>query len=182
MQQLLRTVLFLHGHGIVHGCIQLGHLRITGAHKLYLLAHVLPLTLFALSSPYALDARQLAAPEVQRHECITSGSDVWSMGVVLLQLLTNSETKFCTEDLVDMDLLSPWLSACGPATKSFLVQCFKKDAGVRPTLIELMAHTFLTGSHTDYDMSLGNEADAHEKEDTTESEKEEEEEEEEDDL
>ncbi|CAD2216556.1 Protein kinase domain/Protein tyrosine kinase, putative [Angomonas deanei] len=143
VQQLARHLALLHSSGIVHGYMQLSLLR-QHSSNLLLLGHCLPLSLFVLNSPFAASVRETVAPEVGSLQPFEESADVWSVGVVLLQLLTKPDTMFCTDDLVDMELLSPWLAPLSASAKTFIMKCFKKDPAQRPTMVELLQHPFLS--------------------------------------
>lgn len=138
--ELLQAVAHIHERGIAHGCLSLENIV---AHNtsgsIVILRHVLPITTFV---PTIKSTRlNLAAPEIKSSNPFSYPADIWSIGVILQQLLV-PDKDLCTEDLEDFDLLSPHAAGLSGLAVGFLMQCLKSDPNDRPTLAELLAHPF----------------------------------------
>lgn len=146
VQELLLAILDIHNRGMAHGHIHLGNIRrhrSTG--RVVILEHILPVTLFVPSTPHASSIFSCAAPEVKKREPFGCAADVWSVGVVLHELIV-PDKAFLTEDIVGTDLLSPFLVGLDELTQSFLMLCLKPEPSERPTLAELVLHPFVANT------------------------------------
>lgn len=143
VRELLLAIYDLHHRGIAHGHIHLDDLRRhhpTG--RVVILGHIFPITAFIPNTFYARHKLLCAAPEIVKREPFGYSSDIWSVGVVLHQLLI-PERIFVTEDIISTDLLSPFLIGLDELTQSFLILCLKAEPSERPTLAELLLHPFV---------------------------------------
>lgn len=134
----------LHSRHIVHGCLQLSSLlqhRASG--RVVLVDHPFPVRLFVPNGSLGVAARVLAAPEIRASEPYDAAADVWSIGALLVQLSSPNGQSLDTEDLVDTDLLSPFLTSLSVTAKGVALQCLKRDPARRPQLVELLEHPFL---------------------------------------
>lgn len=110
----------------------------------FLERHIFPPTFFTKNSPLAAELTKLCAPEIIAGQQYGPASDVWSIGVMLVFLLTtnNRGGELETEDLVDTNVMSPVINHLTPSAVSLICQCLKSDASVRPTLMDLLMHPF----------------------------------------
>lgn len=146
VQELLLAILDIHNRGMAHGHINLGNIRRhRSSGRVVILEHIFPVTLFVPSTSYASNIFSCAAPEVKKREPFGYAADVWSVGVILHELIV-PDKAFLTEDVVGTDLLSPFLVGLDELTQSFLMLCLKLEPSERPTLAELVLHPFLTNT------------------------------------
>ncbi|KAG5492881.1 hypothetical protein JKF63_01461 [Porcisia hertigi] len=134
----------LHAQGVVHGHL---HAGVVWRHREDALRFVvteceLPMSALVPHGVVGNAARQCAAPEILRGQPYGGASDVWGLGVLLLQLLLGSSKSICTDDLADSDLLSPLFSTLGPSATSFVLPCLKSDPQTRPLLLQVLRHPF----------------------------------------
>ncbi|KAG5466514.1 hypothetical protein LSCM4_01665 [Leishmania orientalis] len=138
----------LHSEGVVHGHLHAGvvwrHTR--DALRLVVTECELPMSALVPHGRAGSEARQCAAPEVLRGDPYAAAADVWGLGVLVLQLLMGSSKPVCTADLVDSDLLSPFISALSPCAASFVLPCLKSSPQARPLLLEVLQHPFLASA------------------------------------
>jgi serine/threonine protein kinase len=92
------------------------------------------------------------APEVIQQTGFGQKADIWSVGCTVLHMLTGSppwkSLKFETASALLLHVVQcgtppPMPATLSTAVRSFLLQCFERDATRRPTAVELMAHPFL---------------------------------------
>lgn len=146
-----QTLARLHACGVVHGHVHLGALlhHDTDTQQVVLLEAELPMSAIVPSGALGQEARRCAAPEILRGDPYAAAADVWGLGVLLLQLLSRAvqgaaaSSPTTTSDIVDSDLLSPFLSALSPRAASFVLPCLKSDPLARPLLWDLLQHPFL---------------------------------------
>lgn len=148
VHELLLAVFDIHNRGIAHGHIHLDNVRKnrhTG--RVVILEHVFPVTAIIPNTSYGVNLFLCAAPEIIMREPFGYPVDVWSIGVILHQLLIPDKT-FITEDVVGTDLLSPFVMGLDQLTQSFLMLCLKAEPSERPTLAELFSHPFVASTLT----------------------------------
>lgn len=168
IRELLRAVRHIHERGIAHGHINLDTVRqhsTTG--RIVILEHIIPIGATVPNTVFSKSLLTVAAPEIKRYEPFSYPADIWSIGVILQQLLY-ADKDFSTADIEDTDLLSPYVSGLNGVTTGFLMICLKSDASDRPSLAELIAHPYASDAKigtgildamTDDDLSNTNSSD-----------------------
>lgn len=140
----LQCLVELHGQRLVHGHLGthsfLRESRAGG--PVVMIDHALPIPLLVSHSVLGRTAYRLAPPEILRREPFGYAADTWGIGALLLQLLLPAGTVLETADIVDTDLLSPFLLSLSPSVRSLLIQCLKNDTSCRPLLSDLLVHPF----------------------------------------
>ncbi|KPA86568.1 putative protein kinase [Leptomonas pyrrhocoris] len=139
------TLSRLHARGVVHGHVHVDVVRrhVADPRRVVLLEAELPMSALVPQGVVGAEARRCAAPEILRGAPYGGAADVWGLGVLLLQLLSEQAKTCSTADLVDSDLLSPFLSTLSPQALSFVLPCLKGDSSARPLLWNVMQHPFL---------------------------------------
>ncbi|KAH9601909.1 Protein kinase domain [Trypanosoma melophagium] len=141
---ILRALYALHSRHIVHGHLRLETLRMhPNSGNILLTQHVLPIDLFVPSSDVGREAWHCCAPEIKRNSTFDYSADIWALGAVFMQLVAPAGKVYRTEDLLEVDVLSPDVMALSPSAVSFAVQCLNEEAEARPTVAELLMHPFL---------------------------------------
>lgn len=144
IRELLRAVRHIHERGIVHGHINLETVRQhrnTG--RIVILEHIIPIAATVPNTTYSKSLLTVAAPEIRRYEPFSYAADIWSIGVILQQLLY-ADKEFTSDDVEDTDLLSPYVCGLNGVTTGFLMMCLKSDPADRSSLADLIAHPFAT--------------------------------------
>ncbi|GIL49282.1 hypothetical protein Vafri_5411 [Volvox africanus] len=152
--QVLQGLQYLHEQGVVHRDIK-------GANILTTKDGLVKLADFGVAAKLGeLDERKddLAAsvvgtpywmaPEVIEMTQVTSSSDIWSVGCLIIELLTGYPPYF---DLVPMSAMfrivqdpqPPLPENISPLLRDFLSRCFLKDAKLRPDAGTLLQHEWL---------------------------------------
>uniref|UniRef100_A0A251UI81 non-specific serine/threonine protein kinase n=1 Tax=Helianthus annuus TaxID=4232 RepID=A0A251UI81_HELAN len=91
------------------------------------------------------------APEVIEMSGVCTASDIWSVGCIVIELLTGAPPYY---DLQPMPALfkivqdeNPTIpDSLSPDITDFLLQCFKKDAKLRPDAKTLLSHPWIQNS------------------------------------
>lgn len=152
VRRVLVALYALHSRHLVHGHLRLEALR---RHRtsgdIVLTQHVLPIDLFVPSSDVGRDVWRCTAPEIRRNSTFSYSADIWALGAVFMQLLAPKNKSYETEDLLEVDVISPQVMLLSPSAVSFAVQCLQEDAGSRPTIAELLVHPFLTDKDDVFD-------------------------------
>ncbi|RNF19237.1 putative protein kinase [Trypanosoma conorhini] len=149
---IVRALYALHSRQLVHGHLRLEALfRHQPSGTILLAQHVLPIDLFVPSSDVGQGVWRCCAPEIRRSSVFNYSADIWALGAVFLQLLAPAGKKFETEDLLEVDVLSPDVTSLRPSAVSFVVQCLQEEAGGRPTIAELLLHPYLTDKDDEFD-------------------------------
>lgn len=149
IRQLAQIIFTLHRKRIVHGLLRAEVLRETADGKLYLLETGIPPTFFTRTSASYKKIMRLAAPELRAGGSYGFASDVWGLGAVFLELVSQKGATMDSDDFVDTGIVSPVFGNCSPLAVSFLVQTLKKEPGERPTLEDLAQHPIISGAGSD---------------------------------
>jgi serine/threonine protein kinase len=91
------------------------------------------------------------APEVVELKNVTVASDIWSVGCVVIELLTGRPPYFDLQPLSAMynivqDPHPPLPGGISDRLEDFLLQCFSKDPMQRPSAEELTKHSWIVSS------------------------------------
>lgn len=142
IRELLHALLHIHNRGVPHSHLSLDALRqhsTTG--RIVILEHILPINAIIPNTAYSRRVLQVSPPEILRYEPYSYAADIWSVGVIVHELLF-PDKEFTTVELEDTDLLSPYLSGLSGLTSGFVMLCLKSDPCQRATLGELLTHPF----------------------------------------
>ncbi|CBN77119.1 MEKK and related serine/threonine protein kinases amardillo repeat-containing protein [Ectocarpus siliculosus] len=150
MTQVLEGLKYLHDQGVLHRDIK-------GANILTTKRGLVKLADFGvamkLSDKQAFDVDVVGtpywmAPEIIEMTGTTTACDVWSVGCTIIELLEGKPPYF---DLPQMTALykivqddhPPLPDGTSQALRDFLLQCFKKQAQMRKSSVELLRHPWL---------------------------------------
>ena len=155
IRQVLMGLAYLHAQGVVHRDIKGANILITkdGFAKLSDFGVARKLNqeskeLSVVGTPYWM------APEVIEMAAASQASDIWSVGCTVIELLFGRPPYF---DLPPMSALfrivqdehPPIPSECSSELKGFLMQCFRRDVGLRSHAQTLLSHDWLNDSNED---------------------------------
>lgn len=152
--QVLQGLAYLHEQGVVHRDIKGANILTTkdGLVKLAdfgvaaklgeLEEHRNELQQHVVGTPYWM------APEVIEMTQVTAASDIWSVGCLIIELLTGYPPYFDLQPMsalfrIVQDEHPPLPEVVSPAMEDFLLKCFNKDPVLRPNAITLLQHEWV---------------------------------------
>jgi serine/threonine protein kinase len=148
-RQILRGLQYLHRHGIIHRDIKAANVlvNIDGIVKLgdFGSAQLLTEAKGTHGTPFWM------APEVIRGEAVGWQADIWSLGCVVIEMLTGqnpfiehgNSSEVLSYIATDMQpvTVSPLIN--NPFARSFLERCLMRNPADRPSVDELLRHDFV---------------------------------------
>ncbi|KAM0789064.1 hypothetical protein ACM66B_003127 [Microbotryomycetes sp. NB124-2] len=146
--QVLQGLVYLHDQGVIHRDIKASNILATkeGTIKLadFGVATVTdgPLDSRIVGSPYWM------APEVVEQTGATTASDVWSVGALVIELITGRPPYYFLDPMPALfrivnDDCPPLPDRASAAARDFLAQCFQKDANLRVSARKLLRHPWI---------------------------------------
>eukprot|EP00210_Caulerpa_lentillifera_P000084 g80.t1 len=155
--QILQGLKYLHAQGVVHRDIKGANILTTKDLVIKLADFGVAAKLFdagssgnkqdyyntIAGSPYWM------APEIINLESVTTAADIWSIGCLIIELLTGSPPYFDCQPYqalyrIVQDQHPPLPDVSTETLKSFLLCCFKKEPALRPTAEDLLKHEWIT--------------------------------------
>ncbi|KAG2444433.1 hypothetical protein HXX76_001186 [Chlamydomonas incerta] len=112
----------------------------------------------AAAAPAVVGTPYWMAPEVIEMTQVTSSSDIWSVGCLIVELLTGYPPYFELNAMSAMfrivqDPMPPLPEDISPLLRDFLMRCFMKDAKLRPDARSLLGHEWLAHNRKTLRMS-----------------------------
>ena len=149
--QILNGLVFLHAQKIVHRDIKGGNLLVHSDGCVKIADFGAARELAEVCSTCSLHGTaHWMAPEVIRQRPHDSRSDIWSLGITLIEMAT-TKPPWPDKDAISVMYLITSTRAMpeipdslGPLGKDFTQQCLKKDPNDRPSAAQLLRHPFLT--------------------------------------
>lgn len=158
ISQVLQGLRYLHEQGVVHRDIKGANILTTkeGLVKLAdfgvaaklgeLEEHSDELHQNVVGTPYWM------APEIIEMTQVTPASDIWSVGCLIVELLTGSPPYFEMQPMsalfrIVSDEHPPLPDSLSPLAEDFLRKCFQKDPKMRPDAQALLQHEWLKYHH-----------------------------------
>ncbi|KAK4057771.1 Protein kinase of the Mitotic Exit Network [Microbotryomycetes sp. JL221] len=146
--QVLQGLAYLHDQGVIHRDIKASNILATkdGSIKLadFGVATVTdgPLDSRIVGSPYWM------APEVVEQNGATTASDVWSVGALVIELLSGRPPYYFLDPMPALfkivnDDCPPIPDGASAAARDFLTLCFQKDANLRVSARKLLRHPWI---------------------------------------
>ncbi|DBA03157.1 TPA: hypothetical protein N0F65_003877 [Lagenidium giganteum] len=158
-RQVAEALTFLHERNVIHG-------RLNSKNVLLDREFSAKLSLFAIFhhaqlSPLDMEAAMFVAPEVRRGERPTDKADVYSFGVILVELdseetpLANSKRTSSLMHQTTAEGVSPttrrtgfrFSTTCSSMMKEIVMACLERDPELRPTMAEISS-SLKTGEMT----------------------------------
>ncbi|XP_021969787.1 MAP3K epsilon protein kinase 1 [Helianthus annuus] len=151
--QVLEGLVYLHEQGVIHRDIKCANILTTkeGLVKLTDFGVAMKLTEADANTHSVVGTPYWMAPEVIEMSGVCTASDIWSVGCIVIELLTGAPPYY---DLQPMPALfkivqdeNPTIpDSLSPDITDFLLQCFKKDAKLRPDAKTLLSHPWIQNS------------------------------------
>jgi len=154
--QILKGLQYLHEQGVVHRDIK-GANILTTSEGLVKLADFGVAT--NLQEPHPGGAQDVVgtpywmAPEVIEMTEVTAASDVWSVGCLVIELLTGHPPYYEFQPMsalfrIVQDTHPPLPEGISPPLEDFLLQCFQKEASLRPDAKTLLEHSWIRSNRS----------------------------------
>lgn len=160
MLQILSGLVYLHAEGVIHRDIKASNILLdkTGAVRLAdfgVSTTVASTDLSVVGSPYWM------APEVVEQRGANSASDIWSLGALVIELLTGKPPYHTLDPLPALfrivnDDCPPISETFSVGVKDFLLQCFQKDSNLRISAKKLLRHPWMLASKVQADKTKRN--------------------------
>eukprot|EP01061_Rhynchopus_euleeides_P008821 TRINITY_DN1798_c1_g1_i2.p1 TRINITY_DN1798_c1_g1~~TRINITY_DN1798_c1_g1_i2.p1 ORF type:complete len:746 (+),score=252.35 TRINITY_DN1798_c1_g1_i2:678-2915(+) len=172
--QILAGLRYLHDNHVVHMDIKGANILVTSEGKCRLTDFGASKTRSSstpaspqAASPYDIAQRVTGpfcgtplymAPEVAREAVYTAKSDVWSLGCTLIEMCSGKlpweekgfENSFAVVNFHMRNTMEtpkiPSFSKLGQLGHDFCSQCFRMNASLRPSCVDLLKHVFITSS------------------------------------
>ncbi|KAJ2551547.1 Protein kinase of the Mitotic Exit Network [Coemansia sp. RSA 1933] len=149
--KIIEGLIYLHGRDVVHCDLKACNILTTKSGNTKLTDFGVSLNLklrkpgdesVVAGTPYWM------APEIIQLDGACMGSDIWSLGCTLIELLTGKPPYSGMMQMAALyriveDEHPPIPEGISEELKDFLLQCFKKDPKARPTAAELMSHSWM---------------------------------------
>ncbi|KAF8599206.1 kinase-like protein [Ceratobasidium sp. AG-I] len=150
--QVLKGLVYLHERGVVHRDIKSANVLTNKDGMVKLTDFGLAATLAgALNTTNVVGSPYWSAPEVIEQSSVTTASDVWSVGCMVVELLEGRPPYHFLDPTIAhsriiQDDYPPIPEACSPIMKDFLCQCFQKDCNLRISAKELLKHPWMSNA------------------------------------
>jgi len=150
LEQVLRGLQYLHHQGVIHRDIKAANLLVSTD-------GTIKVTDFGVSTRYDLTGKAATdiagtpnwmAPEVIQGQPPTTACDIWSLGITIIELLAGNPPFFELKQeaaiyKIVMEDHPPLPIGISSALEDFLLKCFKKEEGIRPTADQLLQHPWI---------------------------------------
>ncbi|KAJ0740103.1 putative protein kinase STE-STE-Pl family [Helianthus annuus] len=151
--QVLEGLVYLHEQGVIHRDIKGANILTTkeGLVKLADFGVATKLTEADVNTHSVVGTPYWMAPEVIEMSGVCAASDIWSVGCTVIELLTCVPPYYDLQPMpalfrIVQDENPPIPDSLSPGITSFLRQCFKKDARLRPDAKTLLSHPWIQNS------------------------------------
>ncbi|KAM0746355.1 kinase-like protein [Meredithblackwellia eburnea MCA 4105] len=146
--QVLQGLLYLHDQGVIHRDIKGENILATKEGSIKLADFGVatrtggPTDLSVVGSPYWM------APEVVDQTGATTASDIWSLGALVIELITGKPPYAHLDPMPALfrivnDDCPPIPETASAVVRDFLLQCFQKDANLRVGARKLLRHPWM---------------------------------------
>ena len=145
LAQVLQGLVYLHEQGVIHRDIKGANILTTktGVVKLADFGVAINLDETASEGDCVVGTPYWMAPEIIKMEGVTAKCDIWSVGCVVIELLSGKPPYFELAPMAALfrivqDDSPPLPSGISPVLKNFLDACFKKSPDMRKSAQELL--------------------------------------------
>ncbi|GAA6044474.1 hypothetical protein JCM8097_000899, partial [Rhodosporidiobolus ruineniae] len=149
--QVLQGLQYLHDQGVIHRDIKGSNILATKEGSIKLADFGVatrvggPSDLAVVGSPYWM------APEVVDQSGATLSSDIWSLGALVIELITGKPPYHFLDPMPALfrivnDDCPPLPDGASAVVRDFLLQCFQKDANLRIGAKKLLRHPWMVAA------------------------------------
>eukprot|EP01117_Protostelium_nocturnum_P002316 TRINITY_DN1297_c0_g1_i1.p1 TRINITY_DN1297_c0_g1~~TRINITY_DN1297_c0_g1_i1.p1 ORF type:complete len:607 (+),score=128.53 TRINITY_DN1297_c0_g1_i1:70-1821(+) len=154
IEQVLLGLGFLHHHGIIHRDIKGPNLLITKEGIIKLADFGIAMTSYVEDNNATFKGSCVEgspfwmAPELISVGKATAASDVWSLACTIIELITGYPPYFDNSGITALyrmvnDPRPPFPEEISSELQDFLEKCFKKEPDIRPTVRDLLKHSWI---------------------------------------
>ncbi|GAA6064463.1 hypothetical protein JCM10212_002126 [Sporobolomyces blumeae] len=146
--QVLHGLLYLHDQGVIHRDIKGSNILATKEGSIKLADFGVATRVGGPSGSAVVGSPYWMAPEVVDQSGATPTSDIWSLGALVVELLTGKPPYHFLDPLPALfrivnDDAPPIPEGVSAVVRDFLVQCFQKDANLRVGARKLLRHPWM---------------------------------------
>ncbi|GAA97531.1 uncharacterized protein L969DRAFT_83831 [Mixia osmundae IAM 14324] len=150
--QVLDGLLYLHEQGVIHRDIKASNILANKDGKAKLADFGVATRVGGSMQSSVVGSPYWMAPEVIDQTGASTASDIWSLGCVVVELLTGKPPYWNLDPLPAMfrivsDDAPPLPDGLSHAAIDFLMQCFRKDPNIRVDAKRLLRHSWLAQSN-----------------------------------
>lgn len=152
ISQVLKGLKYLHNQGVLHRDLKAANILTNKKGNVKLADFGVAIKLSSesnnddipiLGSPFWM------APEIIEMNPPTSACDIWSIGCIVIELLTGSPPYFhlpapAALYRIATDVHPPLPDSISPALQDFIMLCFHKEPAMRATAAKLLEHPWIT--------------------------------------
>ncbi|KDE07893.1 STE/STE11/CDC15 protein kinase [Microbotryum lychnidis-dioicae p1A1 Lamole] len=146
--QVLHGLMYLHEQGVIHRDIKGSNILATKEGSIKLADFGVATRAGGPSDSDVVGSPYWMAPEVVDQSGATTASDVWSLGALVIELVTGKPPYHFLDPMPALfrivnDDCPPIPEGASPVVKDFLLQCFQKDANLRISAKKLLRHPWM---------------------------------------
>ncbi|KAK1215506.1 Protein kinase of the Mitotic Exit Network [Marasmius sp. AFHP31] len=150
ISQILDGLDYLHDRGVIHRDIKGANILTNkvGTVKLADFGVASSTTTGVVGRDAMIGSPYWTAPEVIEQSSVTTASDIWSVGCIVIELLEgappyNDLDTISAQSRIVQDDCPPIPEGASPVVKDFLMQCFQKDCNLRISAKKLLRHPWI---------------------------------------
>ncbi|GAA5843686.1 hypothetical protein JCM5353_001293 [Sporobolomyces roseus] len=146
--QVLQGLLYLHDQGVIHRDIKGSNILATKEGSIKLADFGVATRVGGPSDSAVVGSPYWMAPEVVDQSGATTASDIWSLGALVVELLTGKPPYHFLDPMPALfrivnDDSPPLPEGASAVVRDFLVQCFQKDGNLRIGARKLLRHPWM---------------------------------------
>ncbi|GAA5885013.1 hypothetical protein JCM16303_006517 [Sporobolomyces ruberrimus] len=146
--QVLQGLLYLHDQGVIHRDIKGSNILATKEGTIKLADFGVATRVEGPSDSAVVGSPYWMAPEVVDQTGATTASDIWSLGALVIELLTGKPPYHFLDPMPALfrivnDDCPPLPEGASAVVRDFLVQCFQKDGNLRIGARKLLRHPWM---------------------------------------
>ncbi|GAA6014456.1 hypothetical protein JCM11491_007060 [Sporobolomyces phaffii] len=146
--QVLQGLLYLHDQGVIHRDIKGSNILATKEGTIKLADFGVATRVGGPSDSAVVGSPYWMAPEVVDQSGATPASDIWSLGALVIELLTGKPPYHFLDPMPALfrivnDDCPPLPEGASAVVRDFLTQCFQKDGNLRIGARKLLRHPWM---------------------------------------